>query len=176
YTVQSAIGQAGNLWTPIQLANYVNTIANGGVRYRAHLIKSVKSFDYSQTKLDNGPEVVVQTGISKETIDIVKRGMLEVGTTGYCAQYFWHLPVKVACKTGTSQELRPTGNGYTTKINNGFLIAFAPYDNPQIAVAVVGEGLVSGKYLSPVVSAAIEYWLGASDSAEGLGAEEVLLP
>lgn len=176
YTVQSAIGQAGNLWTPIQLANYVNTIANGGVRYRAHLIKSIKSFDYSETKLDNGPEVVVQTGISKETIDIVKRGMLEVGTTGYCAQYFWHLPVKVACKTGTSQEIRRTGNGYSTKINNGFLIAFAPYDNPQIAVAVVGEGLVSGKYLSPVVSAAIEYWLGASDSAEGLGAEEVLLP
>ena len=176
YTVQSAIGQAGNLWTPIQLANYVNTIANGGVRYRAHLIKSIKSSDYSKTKLDNGPEIVVQTGISKETIDIVKRGMLEVGTTGYCAQYFWHLPVKVACKTGTSQELRTTSGGYRQKINNGFLIAFAPYDNPQIAVAVVGEGLVSGKYLSPVVSAAIEYWLGASDSAEGLGAEEVLLP
>ena len=176
YTVQSAIGQAGNLWTPIQLANYVNTIANGGVRYRAHVIKSVKSSDYSKTVLDNGPEVVVQTGISKETLDIVKRGMLEVGTTGYCAPYFWHLPVKVACKTGTSQEIRKNEYGYSTKINNGFLIAFAPYENPQIAVAVVGEGLVSGKYLSPVVAAAVEYWLGASDSAEGLESVGEFIP
>ncbi len=176
YTVQSAIGQAGNLWTPIQLANYVNTIANGGTRYRAHFIKSIKSSDYSKTILENKPEVVVQTGISPETLDIVKRGMLEVGTTGYCAPFFYHLPVKVACKTGTSQEMRKNEYGNRQKINNGFLIAFAPYDDPQIAIACVGEGLVSGKFLAEVVAAAVEYYIGTNDSAESTVEAGVLIP
>jgi penicillin-binding protein 2 len=176
YTVQSAIGQAGNLWTPVQLANYVNTIANGGTRYRVHFIKSIKSSDYSKTVLENNPEAVVQTGISPETLDIVKRGMLEVGTTGYCAPFFWHLPVKVACKTGTSQELRKNEYGNRQKVNNGFLIAFAPYDDPQIAVACVGEGLVSGKYLASVVAAAVEYYIGTNDSAESTVEAGVLIP
>ena len=175
YTVQSAIGQAGNLWTPIQLANYVNTIANGGTRYRTHFVKSIKSADYTETILENKAEVVCETGISEETLDIVKRGMREVGVTGYCARYFSHLPVEVACKTGTSQEYRKI-NGVSTKINNGFLIAFAPYDDPQIAIAVVGEGMVSGVYVAPVVAAIVEYYCGLSDSSPEIQTEGQLIP
>ena len=175
YTVQSAIGQAGNLWTPIQLANYVNTIANGGTRYRTHFVKSIKSADYTETILENKAEVVCETGISEETLDIVKRGMREVGVTGYCARYFSYLPVEVACKTGTSQEYRKIG-GVSTKINNGFLIAFAPYDDPQIAIAVVGEGMVSGVYVAPVVAAIVEYYCGLSDSSPEIQTEGQLIP
>lgn len=175
YTVQSAIGQAGNLWTPIQLANYVNTIANGGTRYRTHFVKSIKSADYTETILENKAEVVCETGISEETLDIVKRGMREVGVTGYCARYFSYLPVEVACKTGTSQEYRKI-NGVSTKINNGFLIAFAPYDDPQIAIAVVGEGMVSGVYVAPVVAAIVEYYCGLSDSSPEIQTEGQLIP
>ena len=175
YTVQSAIGQAGNLWTPIQLANYVNTIANGGTRYRTHFVKSIKNADYTETILENKAEVVCETGISEETLDIVKRGMREVGVTGYCARYFSHLPVEVACKTGTSQEYRKI-NGVSTKINNGFLIAFAPYDDPQIAIAVVGEGMVSGVYVAPVVAAIVEYYCGLSDSSPEIQTEGQLIP
>ena len=175
YTVQSAIGQAGNLWTPIQLANYVNTIANGGTRYRTHFVKSIKNADYTETILENKAEVVCETGISEETLDIVKRGMREVGVTGYCARYFSHLPVEVACKTGTSQEYRKI-NGVSTKINNGFLIAFAPYDDPQIAIAVVGEGMVSGVYVAPVVAAIVEYYCGLSDSSPEIQIEGQLIP
>jgi penicillin-binding protein 2 len=175
YTVQSAIGQAGNLWTPIQLANYVNTIANGGTRYRTHFVKSIKNADYTETILENKAEVVCETGISEETLDIVKRGMREVGVTGYCARYFSHLPVEVACKTGTSQEYRKIG-GVSTKINNGFLIAFAPYDDPQIAIAVVGEGMVSGVYVAPVVAAIVEYYCGLSDSSPEIQTEGQLIP
>ncbi len=175
YTIQSAIGQAGNLFTPIQLANYVNTIANGGTRYRTHFIKSIKTADYSRTLLENKPEVMCETGISEETLDIVKRGMLEVGTTGYCAPYFAYLPVKVACKTGTSQEYRKI-NGYSVKVNNGFLIAFAPYDDPQIAIAAVGEGMISGKYVAPVIAAIVEYYCGMSDTSLGASSAGELLP
>ena len=175
YTVQSAIGQAGNLFTPIQLANYTATIANGGTRYRTHFVKSIKSYDYSKTILETKPEVVAETGVSAETLDIVKRGMLEVGTTGYCKEYFKHLDVKVAAKTGTSQEIRKI-NGESVKINNGFLIAFAPYDNPQIAIAAVGEGMVSGVYVAPVVADIVEFYFGESENLEEFGTENTLIP
>ncbi len=175
YTIQSAIGQAGNLFTPIQLANYVNVIANGGTRYRPHFIKSIKTADYSQTVLENGAQVMCETGITEETLDIVKRGMLRVGTVGYCAPYFDELPVKVACKTGTSQEYRKM-NGYSVKINNGFLIAFAPYDDPQIAIAAVGEGMISGKYVAPVIADIVEYYCGMSDTIDTLPAQGEFIP
>ncbi len=175
YTVQSAIGQAGNLFTPIQLANYCATIANGGTRYKTHFVKSIKSYDYSQTIVEKGAEVVSQTGISQKTLDIVKRGMLEVGTTGYCAKYFKNLPVQVAAKTGTSQEIRKL-NGVSVKINNGFLIAFAPYDNPEIAIAAVGEGMTSGVFVAPVVAEIVDYYFGQSDEMEKYQPENTLIP
>lgn len=175
YTVQSAIGQAGNLFSPIQLANYCATIANGGTRYRTHFVKAIKSYDYSETVLENKPDVVAETGISLKTLDIVRSGMLEVGTTGYCAKYFSHLPVQVAAKTGTSQEIRKL-NGVSVKINNGFLIAFAPYENPEIAVAVVGEGMTSGAFVAPVVADIVEYYYGQSDTLDTYQPENTLIP
>lgn len=175
YTVQSAIGQAGNLFSPIQLANYCATIANGGTRYRTHFVKSIKSYDYSETILENTAEIVAQTGVSEETLEIVRRGMLEVGTTGYCSSYFKNLPVKVAAKTGTSQEIRNI-DGESVKINNGFLIAFAPYENPEIAIAVVGEGMTSGTFVAPVVADIVDYYYGQSDELDTYQAENVLIP
>lgn len=175
YTVQSAIGQAGNLFSPIQLANYCATIANGGTRYKTHFVKSIKTHDYSQTVLETEPEIVCETGISEETLEIVKRGMLQVGTIGYCKEYFKNLPVKVAAKTGTSQEYRQIG-GQSVKINNGFLIAFAPYENPEIAIAVVGEGMTSGVFVAPVVAAVVDYYFGQSDTTAAVQPENVLIP
>lgn len=175
YTVQSAIGQAGNLFSPIQLANYCAAIANGGTRYKTHFVKSIKTHDYSQTVLETEPEIVCETGISDKTLEIVKRGMLQVGTIGYCKEYFQNLPVKVAAKTGTSQEYRQIG-GQSIKINNGFLIAFAPYENPEIAVAVVGEGMTSGVFVAPVVTAIAEYYFGQSDTTASVQTENTLIP
>ena len=175
YTVQSAIGQAGNLFSPIQLANYTATIANGGTRYKTHFVKSVKSHDYSQTIYETQPEIVAETGVSAETFDIVKRGMLKVGTTGYCADYFDHLSVQVACKTGTSQEIRQI-DGESVKINNGFLMAFAPYENPEIAIAVVGEGMTSGVFVAPVVADICEYYFGQSGTFEDFSPEDTFIP
>lgn len=175
YTIQSAIGQAGNLFTPIQLANYCATIANGGTRYKTHFVKCIKNYDYSKTIVETKPEVVSETGVSAETLNTVKKGMLEVGTTGYCARYFSHLPVKVAAKTGTSQEIRKL-DGVSVKINNGFLIAFAPYENPEIAVAVVGEGMTSGAFVAPVVADIVDYYFGQTDTMELYQTENTLIP
>ena len=172
FVVQSAIGQAGNLFTPIQLANYCAVIANGGTRYRTHFVKSIKSYDYSQTLVETKPEILSQMAISDETLEIVQRGMRAVGER---STYFKDSPVEIAAKTGTSQEIRQL-NGHSVKVNNGFLIAFAPYENPEIAVAVVGEGFRSGSRLSPVVADICEYYFGQSDSMQKNQQENVLIP
>ncbi len=175
YTVQSAIGQAGNLFTPIQLATYVATVANGGTRYKTHFVKSIKSYDYSHTVAEVQAEVVCETGVSQETFAIVKQGMLEVCTVGNCKRYFSSMPVQVAAKTGTSQEYRVI-DGVSVKINNGFFIAFAPYDDPQIAIACVGEGMTSGSYLAPAVADVVEYYFSESEALNDIQAENTLIP
>lgn len=143
-TIQSAIGQSDNLVTPIQLANYVATIANGGTRYKTHLVDSVKSADFSQTILKKEPEVANETGISLENIQSVKEGMLMLTTEGNLAKYYGELPFKVGAKTGTAQI-----HG-KVKRNLGMFIAFAPYDNPQIAIGVALEDFKSGSEVTPL--------------------------
>ena len=176
YTVQSAIGQAGNLVSPIQLANYCATIANGGTRYRTRFVKSVLRYDNSAILLENEPEVMCETGISKNTLDIVRSGMRKVCATGYCYKYFSHLrrSISPAAKTGTSQEYRII-DGVSTKINNGFFISFAPYDDPQIAVAVVGEGLTSGVYVAPVAADIYEYYFTPPEKPESARSDNTLI-
>lgn len=174
FTIQSAIGQGGNLFSPIQLANYCATIANGGIRYKTHFVKSIKSYDYSQTILENKAEIVAQLSVSDETLETVKKGMRQVGER-YEATYFAGVPVEIAAKTGTSQEIRNLG-GHSVKVNNGFLIAFAPYENPEIAVAVIGEGFTSGARLSTVVADIANYYFGQSDTMQSYQQENVLIP
>ncbi|MCR4614966.1 MAG: hypothetical protein K5756_02305 [Clostridiales bacterium] len=151
YNIQTAIGQ-GNLFTPIQLGVYCSTIANGGTRYRAHFVKAVKTDNNYETVLENKPEVLCNTGVSKNTLDIVRSAMLRVGSSGgYLYKDFKNLGIKIAAKTGTSQVTR-TVNGHARKINNAFVISFGPYENPDIAVVVCGEGVSSSVTLGPIVA------------------------
>lgn len=139
-TVQAAIGQSDNLFTPIQLCSYVSTIANGGTRYKAHLVKSVKSYDYGKVIIDNQPIVLNETGISQSSINIVKEGMMRLGAR---TAAFADLPVSVAAKTGTA-ESKAKVNGKIESGLNAFMVSFAPADNPEIAVCVAVENLNSG--------------------------------
>ncbi len=170
FTLQSAIGNAGDLATPIQLANYCATIANGGTRYKCTLIKSIKSYDYTTTILENEPVVVNETGISESTLKLVREGMLRVGTVGTCQYYFNSLPVKVAAKTGTSQ-VEKVVNGNKQTCNNGFLITYAPYDDPEIAICVAIEGADAGSSVAAVARDIYEYYFNGnkntSDTEEG---------
>jgi penicillin-binding protein 2 len=157
FSLQSAIGQAGNLFTPTQLCNYVATMANGGTRYNVHVVKSILSSDNTTTVLQKDPEVVCQTGFKKKNVDIVKAGMRLVVTNGSCKSTFGKLDIAVACKTGTSQ-VDKTINGSTKTYTNGFNISFAPYDDPEIAVAVVCEGATSGGSCAPVACSIYNYY------------------
>ena len=160
YNIQTAIGQ-GNLFTPIQLANYCAIIANGGTRYRLRFVKSVKSYDYKETLLENEPEILGKTGISEKSFEAVRKGMLEFCTTGYGYRYFKDLPYKVAAKTGTAQAFR-TVNGRTMKINNAFLVTYAPYENPEIAMCIVGEDSSSSTAIIPIAADIYEYYFSNS--------------
>lgn len=157
FSLQSAIGQAGNLFTPLQLCNYVATIANGGTRYEAHLVKSILSADNTTTILEKEPKVVVETGFSEENIQTVHQGMRLVVTNGSCRYNFGLLDIAVACKTGTSQ-VDKTINGVKKTYTNGFNISFAPYDDPELAVAVAVEGATSGGGCAPVACDIYNYY------------------
>lgn len=157
FSLLSAIGEAGNLFTPIQLCNYTATIANGGTRYKAHLVKSILSADNSAVVLNNQPEILNQTGFSKNSLDVVKAGMRLVVTTGSCNVNLGKLSVPVASKTGTS-EVQKDINGHKANYTNGFNISFAPYDNPEIAVAVAVEGGTSGAGVAPVACDIYNYY------------------
>ena len=156
FSLQSAIGQAGTLFTPLQLCNYVSTIANGGTRYSAHIIKSVYSADNSTLIEEKKPEVVCETGFKKKNVQIIKEGMRRVATVTLEGK-FDDSVVEVACKTGTS-TVEKTINGKKGIYSNGFLITFAPYDDPEICVALAVEGAYSGGSLAPIASSIYNYY------------------
>ena len=155
FTLQSAIGQAANLFTPLQLANYCATIANGGTRYNVNIVKEIKSFDLSETVLAKEPSVAVETGISQKNIEIVQQGMRRVVTNSYTLTNGIGKVVNCAAKTGTSQVEHKV-YGAKKVLTNGFFITFAPYDEPEIAIAVAIEGGQSGASCSSVAQAIYE--------------------
>ena len=133
-TLQASIGQSYNLFTPLQIATGTATIANGGTRYRSHLLHEVRSYDLSQVVVSPTAEVVAKTGLSKNAIDIVKQGMRSATFDGTASSTFSSYSLKVGGKTGTAENPSP-------KRDNALFISFAPYKNSEIAVAVnVEEG------------------------------------
>ena len=132
-TVQAAIGQSDNAFTPVQLATYVSTIANNGVRYRTHLVRKIVNYERDETILYNDPEkpeVAARTGVSQDNIDLVKEAMWAVQRTGTAMSRSGQYPVPMGAKTGTAENAGSDHNVF---------ICFAPYDDPEIALAVLFE-------------------------------------
>ena len=174
FAIQSAIGQASNLFTPIQLANYCATIANGGTRYQPHFVSAVKTYDYSKTLLEKEPVVTCDTGVSENTLSIVREGMFLVGTQGFCRFVFANLPVKAAAKTGTSQVVTKI-NGVPTVTNNGFAISYAPAEKPEIAVCCVGQGFPNGTSIAPIAAKIYAYYFAHTANVQASQTEDTLL-
>jgi len=141
-TLQAAIGQAYNLFTPLQMANYIAALAGGGTRYNAHLLKDVSDYDSAMSAYayDEPPAAVVE--IAPENLHAVLAGMRKLVTDGSVRSAFQRCVVDAAAKTGTAQT---GGRGSTS---NGVFVAFAPYDDPQIALALVIEKGGSGGALA----------------------------
>lgn len=160
--ITTAIGESDNQFTLLQLANYVSTIANGGTRYTPHFVRAIKTADYKKTLQQTQPEVAQTLDISKHTLQLVREGMLKVGTIGFCRTAFADLPVTAAAKTGTSDVVKII-DGKKVEGNNGFLISYAPYEDPEIAVAVVVETADSGSLTAVVAADIYDYYFSPKE-------------
>ena len=153
-TLPVAIGQGAVLLTPIQLASMVATIANEGTIYRPHLVKRIVDAD-GRTLRETKAEIIGTASFPKESFRLVKQGMLAVvnepGGTGAMARLY---DVKVAGKTGTSQVIKLRDSKRDTPYqyrDHALFVAFAPFDNPEVAVAVVVEhGEHGGAAAAPI--------------------------
>lgn len=152
-TLMAAIGQSDHLFTPIQLANYVATLVNGGTRYQPHLLKTVMDYTNTEVYEEVQPTVLNTVEISASSLNAIKEGMKGVVTEdGTASSYFAGFPIQVGGKTGSAQMV---GHSAT-----GVFVSFAPYDQPEIAVCVVGEYASSGGSLAPVAIAAYDQYFG----------------
>ena len=150
-TVQAGIGQSDSMFTPLQIAEYCAAIANGGTRHSAALLKSVRSYDYSRQLYQNKTEVLSTVDSADYNWAAVQRGMYLMAnditsssSTVYYAlsNYSYNgVSLPVAAKTGTSQ----LGED---KTNNAIFMCYAPFDDPEIAIAIVVERGQSGANLS----------------------------
>lgn len=138
-TVQAAIGQSDHLYTPIQLCSYVATLANGGTRYKAHFVDSIKSADYSETIFEAEPIILSEVGGSEDSYEAVRKGMVSMANT-YSA--LRDADYQIAAKTGTA-DAKKLVNGAVVQYTNGFLISYAPAEDPQIAVVIAVENVMS---------------------------------
>lgn len=175
-TVQAAIGQSDHLFTPLQLANYCATIANGGNRMKPFIIKSVLSADMSKVVCETEPMVVNKINVSQRTLDLVRQGMHEVVTLSSPSYYFANCVVDSAGKTGTSQVKRKAPNGEMMECTNGFFIGFAPFDDPEIAVAIVAENALSGSRTSQAAVPIYNYYFGQRTQIDNIQQSNTLIP
>ncbi len=165
-TLQAAIGQSYSLFTPVQLANYCATIANGGTRYKVNLIDSIRSSVDGSIVEEFKPQVIEKIDISPDAINKIHDGMKKVVDEGSASSIFEGYPIKVGGKTGTAQ----LGKGE----NNAIFIAFAPFDDPQIAIAVVLEHGVRGTNAGRVARDVFDkYFFGSASESEETPSPEV---
>ena len=165
-TITAAIGQSYNLFTPLQLANYVGTLVGGGDHYQAHLLKNVKAYDNSRLlyMYDDNPINTVE--MSDTTLSAVTRGMHELTVSGSVAYAFENCVVSAGAKTGSAQV--------GTDIANGVFVAYAPYENPEIAVAIVIEKGGSGAALANTAVEIINSWFSRAQDGTAIGENTLL--
>lgn len=152
-TIQAAIGQADSTFTPLQLATYVATIANDGVRLETHLLNEIVDYETGEVIETYEPVVAETIDISIENIEIVQEAMKMVATDGTASDIFGNYEIEIAAKTGTAQN-----SGHSDTVS---FIAYAPYDDPEIAIAVTLEYAGSGKLARNVAKDLFDaYFLG----------------
>ncbi len=155
-TISNAIGQGEILTTPLQLANLTATVANRGFYYTPHIVKKIKDM-----KVDKKFVTKNFTSIDKKYFDPVIEGLFNVfenprGTARASKVY----GIEICGKTGTSENYKKI-NGVRTKLtDHSIFIAFAPKDNPKIALAVfVENGYWGSRWAGPIASLMIERYL-----------------
>lgn len=159
-TVEAAVGQAENKFTPLQLATYTATIANNGTRLKPHLVSKVTDYSRSKIVSQTQPTTVDNIGVSPSYIEYVQQAMRSVAEAGTASSAFKNYGISIAAKTGTAVQ--------TPHSDNVTFVGYAPFDNPQIAVAVVLEHGATSKYSLAVAKDIFDaYFYGKTVDASG---------
>ena len=172
-TLQAAIGQSYSEFTPLQMAEYCATVANSGTRYSASILKAVRSYDYSQTVYQREPAVLDTLNVDQSVFDAIHYGMWGVvyDEVSTLTDTFLPCPVEVAAKTGTAQR----GSAELKLKNNAMFICYAPYENPQIAIAIAVEKGGAGATLAPLAAQIVSYYFSYASGANALENDYSLL-
>ena len=160
-TINAAIGQGYNKFTPLQMTKYISMIANGGNNVNVSIVKTIQNADgtevskdeineYVKEKLGLTEENTENITLNKDYVNAVREGMKSVtsGESGTAYVRFKDFNIKVGGKTG-SAEAGKDANG--NDIVNAWFAAFAPYDDPEIAVVVMVENGGHGNYTADAV-------------------------
>lgn len=168
--LSAAIGQENTKITLIQLSNYIATLVNGGNRYQTHLLKTVKSSDFSETVYEYEAQPVETLDLNPEWVEAVKLGMWEVANDPESTvdQYLNNLAVEVGAKTGSAQVSADQNA-------NAVFVLFAPYDDPEIVISMVVEGGASGANLASAAGEIVNYYFGSEHTMESIGTENTLI-
>ena len=157
-TVVTGFGQGDNRFTPVQLANYTATIANGGTLHALTIMRRVVSSDFSEVLHAHEPVVLNQIA-ETEYVEIIKEGMESVarGGRGTAKSVFGNYPVRVAAKTGTAQvEGRDR--------NDGIFVCYAPAGKPEIAISIVVEKGGSGSAVMDIARMIFDFYFRSENS------------
>lgn len=157
--LQAAIGQSDNMFTPVQLASYIATFLNKGKRYSVHLVDEVADYDTGEIKYKSTPKVLSETSISDATYDAVKKGMRNVVLSGTAKDAFLTAKYKAAGKTGTAEV--PDGR------DNVLFVGFAPYEEPEIVIAVVIEHGANSFYAANVARRVFDAYMEIKNGTFG---------
>ena len=167
-TLQAAIGQSDSIFSPLQLAEYCAAVANSGTRHSASILKSVRNYDYSEEVFTRQSEVMSTVTSAQYNWDAVHDGMFEVANNWQneaVAKYFIDQPQsqRTAAKTGTAQK----GENI---VNDAIFICYAPFDDPEVAVAIVVERGKAGANCAFMARQILDVYFNIksySDSSEG---------
>lgn len=129
-TFDAAIGQGFNLVTPLQMAVLMSEVANGGKEYRPYLVKDIVAADGTVIKHFD-PVVERDLNLDPNVLKLVQNGLHQVTTIGTASSMFKDFPIPIAGKTGTAENSHGR--------DHGWFVAYGPFDNPNIAVAVIVE-------------------------------------
>jgi len=168
--LQASIGQSDNQCSPLQMANMLSTVVNGGDRYKCSLLLYVKEYGSDEIYYLPGPVILDSLDISEANLDAVLRGMLSAIDTGTGATLFNRVPIRVGGKTGTVQVS-------AGRSNNATFVAFAPYIDPRLSVSVVIEKGAHGSWAGFVAEDVVEYYFGYKtfeESMDMINTEEII--
>ncbi|MCB4360135.1 penicillin-binding protein 2 [Quatrionicoccus australiensis] len=164
-TISIGIGQGYNAYTPIQLAQATATIANNGVMFRPHIVHHIIDTKTGQKRLIER-QPIRDLNLRPENVEVIRRAMVGVNKEGTGARAFAGAPYEAAGKTGTAQVFSLKGAQYKEGgvkkelRDHALFIAFAPANNPKIALAVLVEnGGFGAQSAAPIARMVIDYYL-----------------